>query len=75
LQVREDHDVCKSSVAMSSSQTPPAIQKGDEETPPPAPASKKSKWGPLKLVSPFQPKKKAAGTALFLKGLGKQRTA
>jgi len=55
--------------------TPPAMQKGDEETPPPAPASKRKQLRPLRLVSPYEPKKKAAGTVKFLKGIGKQRTA
>jgi len=55
---------------------PPPKQKEDDQTPPAAPASKKVKKFPIpKLISPFEPKKgKAAGTALFLKGLGKQRT-
>jgi len=56
---------------------PPPKHKEAEQTPPQAPASKKAKKFPIpKLVSPYEPKKgKAAGTVLFLKGLGKQRTA
>ena len=56
---------------------PPPKQKEDDQTPPAAPASKKVKKFPIpKLISPYEPKNgKAAGTALFVKGLGKQRTA
>jgi len=56
-------------------QTPPLPpkQKEDDQTPLVAPASKKVKKFPIpKLISPYEPKKgKAAGTTLFLKGLGK----
>ena len=53
------------------SSTPPA-PKNDDKTPP---QPKKTKFSVPKLVSPFEPKKKAAGTALFLSGIARSRTS
>jgi hypothetical protein len=65
----------KTAMEKEVEQTPPAMEKKDEQTPPPALASKTKakKWSVPKLISPWEPKKKTAGMAIFLKGIGKQQ--
>jgi hypothetical protein len=67
----------KTATEKEAEHTPPVMQKkNDEQTPPAGKGKEKgSKWKIPCLVSPFQVKKKGAGVAKFLEGIGKKQTA